>query len=246
LSGDEDGARFTGSNPMTLAWACEPSSPLGQPHIGWPGWLHDGGATAAQGPGVLVLDRAYAPLRLSGASSLTDAQLDQVWQLFSPNKALGLTGVRAAYVIAPCQDVAGARGQKVSDVSALAQMAPSWPVGAHGVAMLQAWVAPEVQTWLRDSLHTLRAWKASQIDMLGESGWTCLPSEANFFCARPAQLQGLHADDAAARWTAELARLRQAGIKLRDTASFGLPGHARLGVLPPTAQEALRAMLATG
>lgn len=241
LPGDEDAAGPTESNPMTLAWACEPSSPLGQPHIGWPGWLRDGVAAAIQGPGVLVLDRAYAPLRLSGASSLTDAQLDQVWQLYSPNKALGLTGVRAAYVIAPCQDVIRASGQKVPDVSALLQMAPSWPVGAHGVAMLQAWVAPEVQAWLRDSLQTLRDWKSRQIDMLGELGWACLPSEANFFCARPAPLQGLNADDAAAQWAAELARLRQVGIKLRDTTSFGLPGHSRLGVLPPTAQEALRA-----
>ncbi|MFT5034589.1 MAG: histidinol-phosphate aminotransferase, partial [Litorivivens sp.] len=29
------------------------------------------------------------------------------------------------------------------------------------------------------------------------------------------------------------------GIKLRDTTSFGLLGHVRLGVLPPDAQEAL-------
>ena len=245
-SGDENAARPTASSQVTLAWACEPSSPLGQPHRDWPRWLMDGSAPAAQGAHTLVQDRAYAPLRLSGESALTDAQLDQVWQLFSPNKALGLTGVRAAYVIAPCQGVTRARGQKVPDVSALLQMAPSWPVGAHGVAMLQAWVEPEVQAWLGDSLQTLRDWKALQIGLLGALGWTCLPSDANFFCARPAPLQGAMADDAAARWTAELARLRQAGIKLRDTASFGLPGHARLGVLSPAAQDALRATLATG
>jgi histidinol-phosphate aminotransferase len=34
--------------------------------------------------------------------------------------------------------------------------------------------------------------------------------------------------------------LRAHGIKLRDTASFGLPGHVRLGVLPPASQQALR------
>jgi histidinol-phosphate aminotransferase len=31
-----------------------------------------------------------------------------------------------------------------------------------------------------------------------------------------------------------------AGVKLRDTASFSLPGHVRLGVLPPASQSALR------
>ena len=39
---------------------------------------------------------------------------------------------------------------------------------------------------------------------------------------------------------ADLAALRAAGIKLRDTTSFGLPGSVRLGVLAPAAQDALR------
>ena len=38
-----------------------------------------------------------------------------------------------------------------------------------------------------------------------------------------------------------LRHLRAQGIKLRDCASFGLPGVVRLGVLAPVAQEALRA-----
>ena len=59
-------------------------------------------------------------------------------------------------------------------------------------------------------------------------GWTCLPSEANYFCARSPQLLNVEA-------------LRAQGIKLRDTTSFGLPGCVRLGVLAPVAQDALRA-----
>jgi histidinol-phosphate aminotransferase len=165
-----------------------------------------------------VLDRAYEPLRLSGKPSLTDAQLAQVWQMWTPNKALGLTGVRAAYAIAPLGSD--------ETVTALDRLCPSWLVGAHGVAMLQAWVQPDVQAWLARSLLTLRNWKARQIDLLQSLGWHCLPSEANFFCARPAS-------------GCDLAQLRSAGIKLRDTTSFGLPGHVRLGVLPPDAQDAL-------
>jgi histidinol-phosphate/aromatic aminotransferase/cobyric acid decarboxylase-like protein len=65
---------------------------------------------------------------------------------------------------------------------------------------------------------------------LESAGWTCLPSDANFFCAR------MPVDDLAA----ELQRLRtHHGIKLRDATSFGLPGHVRLGVLPSEAQDAL-------
>ena len=237
----------------SLAWACEPSSPMGQAHARWPEGLMRGApcslpdgdvlsvtanpnasakSTVGRNP-VVVLDCAYAPMRLSGASSLSAAQRDQVWQMFSPNKSLGLTGVRAAYALAPLGGEAA--------VQALDALAPSWPVGAHGVALLQAWVMPEVQAWLGHSLHTLRDWKAHQIAMLSELGWACLSSDANFFCARPAPLQGHDADDAANWWVTELARLRGQGIKLRDTTSFGLPGHARLGVLPPAAQDALQA-----
>jgi histidinol-phosphate aminotransferase len=96
---------------------------------------------------------------------------------------------------------------------------------------LQAWVQPEVQAWLTDSLHTLRDWKARQIAQLETLGWTCLPSDANFFCAQPPQAVDVNA-------------LREAGIKLRDATSFGLPGHVRVGVLPPAAQDALQVALA--
>lgn len=201
-----------------LVWACEPSSPLGQAQPDWPTVL------TRQ---VVVLDRAYAPLRLSGESSLNTAQLDQVWQLFTPNKALGLTGVRAAYVIAPCAMNTMARRHIDAKISTLSQLSPSWPVGAHGVAMLQAWVQPEVQAWLAACVPVLRGWKARQMAMLGDLGWQVQPSDANFFCAKPPH-------------PLDLAALRAAhGIKLRDATSFGLPGCVRVGVLPPQAHDAL-------
>ena len=222
-----------------LVWCCEPSSPLGGAHTPWPlglqglqetreGARHvqDCEAVTAQRQTV-VLDCAYAPLRLSGEPSLTPSQLQQVWQLFSPNKALGLTGVRAAYAIAPPGSGAA--------VQTLEALAPSWPLGAHGVALLQAWVRPDAQGWLADSLHTLRRWKLMQTEMLQGLGWTCLPSDANFFCARPAV--------GASSLAAELAHLRDAGIKLRDAASFGLAGHVRLSVQAPAVQDALRVAL---
>lgn len=205
-----------------LVWACEPSSPLGQAHVAWPVDL------AGR---LVVLDRAYEPLRLSGASSLTATQLDQVWQLFTPNKALGLTGVRAAYVIAPYVGQERVQGQIDATVSALNQLAPSWPVGAHGVAMLTAWVSPQVQAWLAEAVSVLRVWKTRQIDLLQAMGWQVQPSDTNFFCAKPPQPldgQALRADH---------------GIKLRDATSFGLPGWVRLGVLGPPAQDALRRVL---
>lgn len=213
-----------------LVWACEPSSPLGQAHTAWPAWVHlaaDGAphhSPAASEPlsSTVVLDSAYAPLRLGGTPSLSDAQRAKVWQLLSPNKALGLTGVRAAYAIAPFE-----AQQAAVQLDALA---PSWVLGEHGVALLMAWTQTDTQAWLHSSLQTLRGWKQRQVQGLQALGWTVQPSDTPFFCAQP--LLGVDA-------VALCAQLRTQGIKLRDATSFGLPGWVRLGVLPPQAQDAL-------
>ncbi len=204
-----------------LIWHCQPSSPLGQV---------DGSPTDVSSDAIHVLDSAYAPLQLAGESGGWSAALprsaahDHLWQLWSPNKALGLTGVRAAYAIAPLN----AR----EDVNQLALLCASWPLGAHGVALLGSWVSADVQTWVKDSLQTLQVWKNRQIGLLESLGWTCQPSSTNFFCAVPQLPKGLSLHQA-------LTALRLEGIKLRDTTSFGLPGHVRLSVQPPLAQDVL-------
>ncbi|MBK6999995.1 MAG: aminotransferase class I/II-fold pyridoxal phosphate-dependent enzyme [Rhodoferax sp.] len=203
-----------------LVWCCEPSSPLGGAHSPWPD----------AGTATVVLDCAYVPLRLSGVSSWSDAQRNRVWQLFSPNKALDLTGVRGAYAIAP-----EAAQTDVQALEALEALAPSWPLGAHGVALLQSWVQPGVQAWLEQSRITLRQWKARQLERLGLRGWNCLPSETNFFCAQPPLPQDIAM--AMPQWLDALRT--QHGIKLRDATSFGLPGWVRLAVREPAAQDAL-------
>ncbi len=200
-----------------LVWCCDPSSPLGQEQPDLPAMVD-----ALRADAVGVLDLAYEPLRLEGCLGLGAVQRARMWQLWSPNKALGLTGVRAAYAIAP------------ADVGALARqvrlLGPSWPVGAHGVAMLGAWSGFEAQAWLSGSLDGLRRWKHEQLAMCAALGWHCLPSVANFFCARPD-----------VSYAPRSQALREAGIKLRDTTSFGLPRHVRVGVLPPASQSALQA-----
>ena len=220
-----------------LHWACEPSSPLGGADPAWAVWrgMH-AGCVRSQAPGpaasgaLRVLDCAYAPLRLHtdhdsvhGASVWDVPNTMATWQLWTPNKALGLTGVRAAYVIAP----PGAD----SDVAALHALAPSWPVGVHGVAMLESWAEPATQRWLVRCLPVLRDWKARQQALCADLGWTVMPgSLANYFCVQPLGVD----------WRGSARHLRQHGVQLRDCSSFGLPGLVRLGVLPPVSQEALR------
>lgn len=199
-----------------LHWACEPSSPLGLP---------DPSLHTTQPPNAhrwQVLDCAYRPLQLDLAQQ-TAAIPAHCWQLWTPNKALGLTGVRAAYAIAPEHNP-----ESVADMVALA---PSWPVGAHGVALLHSWVQPRTQDWLGDSLSTLRCWKSTQHSLCQQLGWPVWEgSMANYFMAQPPTPD----------LPALLAYLRSHDIQLRDGTSFGLPGWVRLGVLPPVAQQALR------
>lgn len=200
----------------TLRWCADPGSPLGQC------------AMPPADPGAVptVLDAAYAPLRLDGGTGWPQAARDAVFQLHTPNKALGLPGVRGAYAIAPAQadwPVAAWR-------AALEQAEPSWPLGAHAVALLDAWTQPFTQDWLATSRHTLEGWTAVLRDGLAELGLQPLPSVTPFLCAqRPS--------------AATDARLRVQGLKVRDTASFGLPGRMRVSAQPPAATQALLAAL---
>ncbi len=206
-------ARVAEPQQADLAWCCTPSSPRGVAEpTPW--------ASLRQAH-VLALDRAYEPLRLSGTAPPA-AHCDEALQLWSPNKALGLTGVRGAYAIAP--EGAEAQAAELND------MAASWPLGAHAVALLMAWTDPDTQRWLHNSRAQLREWKAAQTALLQSLGWTCQPSDTPYFCAQPP-----HPLDGDA--------LRRQGIKLRPTDNMGLAGHWRLSVQPPAAQAALHQAL---
>lgn len=200
--------------PAPLVWACEPSSPFGVADARLQ-QLPPAGAT-------VVVDQAYEPLRLAGAPQCPAWLADRAWRLWTPNKALGLTGVRGAYAIAPLDATAQVAGMEA--------LAPSWPLGAAGEALLLAWPQPVVQAWVAHSLDRLREWKGRQLGICLAMGWQCERSDTPFMVARMGD-----ADTAAA-----LAHLRSHGIRLRDCASFGLPGRVRLSVQPPASQDALR------
>lgn len=200
------GLRLAQAGDAMLVWHTEPGSPDGRAQR----------APATREGAVLVIDRAYAPLRLHGEAPTLPPQ---AWQLMSPNKALGLTGVRGAYAIAPV----GAEELQAD----LDRLTPSWPLGAHGVAMLAGWAQSDTQDWLADCLPTLRDWKRHQLSLCSELGWQCHDSVTPFYL-----VTGIDA--------ALLPRLRASGVKLRDTTSMGLPQHVRLSVQPPQAQQALR------
>lgn len=200
----------TGIRPSSpaLVWICEPCNPTGASEAAWP---------ALDGH-LVAVDRAYEPLRLEGEAP---ALPPGAWQLVCPNKALGLTGVRTGYLVAPAPDRVW---------SHVLSLAPSWVLSAEGVAMLMHWATGETQAWLVAARTQLRAWTGQQRRLLAELDWRQQPSGTNFWLARPPR--------------ADMApRLRERGIRVRDAASFGLPGWVRVSAQPPASQQALQQAL---
>jgi histidinol-phosphate aminotransferase len=207
----------TKERPPALVWLCEPCNPTGEslPPAFWQALA----ALPARGA-VLALDRAYEPLRLEGRDPVPAAMTARAWQLWSPNKTLSITGVRAGWMVAPEHDALAHRVQA---------LAPSWVLSAEGVALLQAWALPATQHGVQAANNRLRAWKREQRAALQALGWQQRASVTPFWLARPCDT-GL---------AQRLAALREHGVKLRDATSFGLPGWVRLSVQPPLAQRAL-------
>ena len=178
----------------------------------------------ARGAGI-VLDLAYQPLRFDAGTLPPHAAL--AWQLWAPNKACGLPGVRAASAVAPAGEEPAAE--------ALRAHAPSWVAGAEGVALLAAFATPAAQAELAAHRSLLRAWRDALAASLRAAHWQVRDTDSvtPFFTARPA-----HAPDCAA-W-------RALGVKLRDTTPMGLPGWWRLSAQPPHSLQALQQALEAG
>ncbi|MDC6167753.1 aminotransferase class I/II-fold pyridoxal phosphate-dependent enzyme [Paucibacter sp. XJ19-41] len=196
-----------------MVWICEPCNPTGE------SLASAQIAAVAARAALTVLDRAYEPLRLAGTAP---ALPSNCWTLHCPNKALGHTGVRAAYLIA-AEDYAFSHRVQ--------QLAASWVLSAEGQVLLMQLHRPEIQAWLADSRAQLRRWSVQQREMLASLGWQQRESCTPFWLARPAV--PLDHED-----------LRAHGIKLRDASSFGLPGWVRVATLPPQSQLALKKVIA--
>lgn len=166
--------RLMDSAGPCLVWICDPCNPTGRT-LDAADWAALQDAQRRTGSR-LVVDQAYEALRLVGASALPPSWHDQVWRLVCPNKALGLTGVRAAYLLAPRHDTLTPR---------VAALAASWVLSAEGEALLKAWADDEVQEELADSHDLLREWVQAQQDRLTSWGFQPMPgSVTNFWMAR--------------------------------------------------------------
>lgn len=212
-----------GASPASgLWWFTEPMSPSGVSRGAALGPLV---AQAHARGACVVLDLAYQPLRLDAGTLPPHAAL--AWQLWAPNKACGLPGVRAAYAVAPAGEEPAAE--------ALRTHAHSWVTGAEGVALLAAFATPAAQAELAAHRPLLQAWRDALAAILRAAHWQVqdATSVTPFFTARP-----VHMPD----W----ADWRALGLKLRDTTGMGLPGWWRLSAQPPQSLQALQHALEAG
>lgn len=190
----------------TLAFLCVPNNPTGEVYS----FIEEAAHIAEQYRIVLVLDLAYYHLLPSPPALPPNA-----WRLYSPNKAHGLTGVRAGYLVAP-QSLVHFRN-----------LAPSWVVGVHGEAFLRATLQPSSQGWLASTCEELWRLRKQLANGLRALGLEVQESPANFLLVK------------VGRATRVARRLRSEGIRVRDCTSFGLPEWLRLSAQPAEAQEAL-------
>lgn len=207
-------------------WICDPCNPTGR-GLSAADWATLDALQRQRGL-QLALDLAYAPLRLDGEPACPPALRGRLWHLHCPNKALGLTGVRAALIEAP-QEIAAAREWRDQALA----LAPSWVLSAEGVALLSAWVEADVTEYLAQLRTRLRALRQRQHRGLLRRGWRVEPSDCGFALWQPPQTA----------LAPLLQALRGVGIKLRDAESLGAPGRVRISVQPVAAQRALWAAL---
>ncbi|MEM7415742.1 MAG: aminotransferase class I/II-fold pyridoxal phosphate-dependent enzyme [Gemmatimonadota bacterium] len=153
---------------------------------------------------LLVLDESYRTFAEGRLAPPHRPGEDRILHLRSFTKDLAIPGLRiAAAVGAPAL------------LETLRRAGPPWAVSAPALAALHAGLEPAVLARLGARWAELGRGRDALTHALTARGWDVLPSQTGFVLAR--------AD------TAPLVsrRLREAGVRVRDTRSFGLPDHVR-------------------
>lgn len=197
-----------------LGFICWPNNPTG---MKWPLEF----VFEAAKHGKLVVDLAYAPLCPEGELALIETVAEKAYRLYAPNKAFGLCGVRAAYVITPRY------------CPLLSNLAPCWVLDQAGAAFLDAIIEPPALRWLAQSRPIIAEWRTSMARAISALGFATRESPATFLMARVGNA------------TQVTQALRALNLRVRDCHSFGLPEWLRISAQPPEAQKALLTALPT-
>lgn len=217
-----DGAALRASG-AALFLLTNPNAPLG--HAFSPAEV---AAAAADFPGLLVVDEAYAAFADADCASLP-ARLPNVLVTRTLSKSHALAGLRAGYALCP---------PGVADI--LHRVRDSYNLDA--VAQAAAAAALDDRAWLAEAVAAVRAARARLASGLGALGWQVRPSQGNFVLAFPVRA-GAAASPALAE--SALGFLRGRRILVRRFPAHPLTESAlRVSVGRPEEVEALLAAAA--
>jgi histidinol-phosphate aminotransferase len=191
-----------------LAFICIPNNPTGE--IYSQDFLAEVATTAKQTGTIVIADLAYLAL-----SQTPIAIPPTFWQLHAPNKAHGMTGIRAGYLVAPTK------------LLEFRNYAPSWVLSVHGEAFLRSTLQPAAQAWVKQCCPTLWEWRDRLQQEIAQLNLTQQWSQTNFGLIQVGNA------------TAITQILRQQDIRVRDCTSFGLPEWIRVSAQSSIAQMAL-------
>ena len=162
-----DGAALAASG-ASVFFLTNPNAPLG--HAFGPAEV---AAAAADYPGLLVVDEAYAAFADADCAALP-ARLPNVAVTRTLSKSHALAGLRAGYALCP---------PGLADI--LHRVRDSYNLDA--VAQVAAAAALEDSGWLAASTAAVRAGRSRLSEGLAALGWACRPSQANFVLASPSR-----------------------------------------------------------
>lgn len=189
--------------PLRLVFLCSPNNPTGD---GWPDGAISTVADALPTGSLLVLDESYRSFATGDLSPPHRPIDDRILHIRSLTKDLALPGLRVA-VAAGSPEV----------LELLERAAPPWAVSAPAQRVVEAAVRPGPLERLGRRLEELRRLRVELARGLEDAGWSPRPSTTGFILSR--------VPDA----TAVIRSLEARGIRVRDAASFGLPGWVRVG-----------------
>ncbi len=175
------------------------------------------GLLAPPGERAAVWDEAFYPLA-TGEWTRGDARSGAV-VIGSLTKVFACPGLRIGYVLSESADL----------VARLAARQPRWSVGGLALAAIPRLLEmADLPAWAK----RIAALRADLLGVLEDAGLQPEPSDASFVLVRGAA--GLRD------------RLARTGIVVRDCASFGMPGVARIAVPSEDGIERLRVALEAG
>ncbi len=173
-------------------------------------------ADAIEPTGLLVLDEAYRSFAERRLAPPALPHRDAVVHVRSITKDCALAGVRAAFAVAH-PDVR----------QAVERAGVPWSASAQAQDAAVAALSPAGAAHVERTVHRLAVDRSVLGEALAALGLEPSPSATNYLCVRVGDAAGLAAS------------LRSRGIRIRDCASFGLPGRVRIAVRTPAENRRL-------